>query len=395
MLKIKSEAAGGLGRIRCGAMGSPSEHHATAHVDDTSPPEQVVDGVSSRPLPLLMAAGLVAGAALGFTIRYIDSPWTKRQIVYLGFPGELFLRMMSGVTLPLISTSVVAALGSCRPPVLGRVGLCALTLSLACKFLAAAGALGLVAFLSPGNTVRLDVVETPRPSSSFSNVAIDRLLDLIRNLFPSNIVAAHIYTALTGDLSMYVMAFLAAVALHGLLVLPTLYLFLTHRQLGPFFRNMVYPLSVALGTSSSSATAPTLIMSMEQGLRMDPPLARFLAPVGATMNMDGTAIYFIVTVLFFAQKNNIAFTFGEHLVVGLMCCLATLNTSPSPQAGRVVLVYLMTSLGIPLDGIGILLYTDWIMNRLSTAVNVLGDAVVASGTQELCRATLPTGHDQE
>ncbi|XP_075731025.1 neutral amino acid transporter B(0)-like isoform X5 [Rhipicephalus microplus] len=296
MLKIKSEAAGGLGRIRCGAMGSPSEHHATAHVDDTSPPEQVVDGVSSRPLPLLMAAGLVAGAALGFTIRYIDSPWTKRQIVYLGFPGELFLRMMSGVTLPLISTSVVAALGSCRPPVLGRVGLCALTLSLACKFLAAAGALGLVAFLSPGNTVRLDVVETPRPSSSFSNVAIDRLLDLIRNLFPSNIVAAHIYTALTGDLSMYVMAFLAAVALHGLLVLPTLYLFLTHRQLGPFFRNMVYPLSVALGTSSR-----------------------------------------------------------------LMCCLATLNTSPSPQAGRVVLVYLMTSLGIPLDGIGILLYTDWIM----------------------------------
>ncbi|KAH8035120.1 hypothetical protein HPB51_004361 [Rhipicephalus microplus] len=188
---------------------------------------------------------------------------------------------------------------------------------------------------------------------------------------------------------MYVMAFLAAVALHGLLVLPTLYLFLTHRQLGPFFRNMVYPLSVALGTSSRdggvvtnlrlpsaligdgmgkcddmgkseitsktprqelprpsmllprasicewlkhveqkgeleeimrkpflSATAPTLIMSMEQGLRMDPPLARFLVPVGATMNMDGTAIYFIVTVLFFAQKNNIAFTFGEHLVVG-------------------------------------------------------------------------------
>ncbi|KAL1437736.1 hypothetical protein MTO96_048602 [Rhipicephalus appendiculatus] len=167
--------------------------------------------------------------------------------------------------------------------------------------------------------------------------------------------------ALTGDLSMYVMAFLAAVSLHGLLVLPTLYLLLTRHQLGPFFRNMVYPLSVALGTSSSSATAPTLIVAMEQGLRMDPRLARFLAPVGATMNMDGTAIYFIVTVLFFAQKNNIAFTFEQHLVVGLMCCLATLSTSPSPQAGRVVLVYLMTSLGIPLDGVGILLYTDWII----------------------------------
>ncbi|KAL1437737.1 hypothetical protein MTO96_048602 [Rhipicephalus appendiculatus] len=195
-LKPKSnEGAGGSGRIRCGAMGSPLEHHATTHLEDASPPEQVVDGVSSRPLPLLMAAGLVTGAALGFAICYTDNPWTKRQIVYVGFPGELFLRMMSGVTLPLISTSVVAALGSSRPPALGRVGLCALALSLACKCLAAAGALGLAAFLSPGNTVRLDAVETPWPNTSLSNVAIDRLLDFIRNLFPSNIIAAHIYTA--------------------------------------------------------------------------------------------------------------------------------------------------------------------------------------------------------
>ncbi|XP_049514373.1 excitatory amino acid transporter 4-like [Dermacentor silvarum] len=201
---------------------------------------------------------------------------------------------------------------------------------------------------------------------------------------------------LTGDLSMYVMAFVAAIALHGLLVLPTLYLLLTRHQLGPFFRNMVYPMAVALGTSSSSATAPTLIVALEQGLRMDPRLARFLAPVGATMNMDGSAIYFIVTVLFFAQKNAIALTVAQHLVVGLVCSLATLSTSPTPQASRVVLVYLMISLGIPLDGVGMLLHTDWVINRLSTAVNVLGDAVVVSGTQALCRSTLEApGRDED
>ncbi|KAH6941800.1 hypothetical protein HPB50_023606 [Hyalomma asiaticum] len=389
--------------------------------------------------------------------------------------GELFLRMMSGVTLPLISTSVVAALGSSRPPVLGRVGLCALSLSLLCKCLAAAGALGLAAFLSPGNTVRLDVVEAARLNTSLSSVAVGRLLDfvdttdemaltgrsgspgpdpvfaslenanlmgvlcfsvmlglvlsafrdeqnVVLNVFVSLsntlmtathmllwfapiglcsasmslVLAAGDWQALTGDLSMYAMAFVAAVALHGLLVLPTMYLLLTRHQLGPFFRNMVYPMSVALGTSSSSATVPTLIVALERGLRMDPRLARFLAPVGATVNMDGTAIYFIVTVLFFAQKNAIVLTLGQHLVVGLMCSLATLSTSPSPQAGRVVLVHLMTSLGIPPDGVGVLLYTDWIMNRLSTAVNVLGDAVVASGTQQLCRASLqgPPGRDE-
>ncbi|XP_054931483.1 neutral amino acid transporter B(0)-like isoform X1 [Dermacentor andersoni] len=247
-------------------------------------------------------------------------------------PGELFRRMMSGVSLPLVSAGAVAALGSSRPPALGRVGLCALGLSLLCKCLAAAGALGLAAFLSPGNTVRLDV-EAPkyRPSVSLSNVAIDRLLDFVRPpgggnrpLWP----LLHIdvtpgltnsgKSTLTGDLSMYVMAFVAAIALHGLLVLPTLYLLLTRHQLGPFFRNMVYPMSVALGTSSSSATVPTLITAMEQGLRVDPRLARFLAPVGATMNMDGTAIYFIVTVLFVAQKNAIALTVAQHLVVGAL-----------------------------------------------------------------------------
>ncbi|XP_054931484.1 uncharacterized protein [Dermacentor andersoni] len=225
-------------------------------------------------------------------------------------PGELFRRMMSGVSLPLVSAGAVAALGSSRPPALGRVGLCALGLSLLCKCLAAAGALGLAAFLSPGNTVRLDV-EAPkyRPSVSLSNVAIDRLLDFVRPpgggnrpLWP----LLHIdvtpgltnsgKSTLTGDLSMYVMAFVAAIALHGLLVLPTLYLLLTRHQLGPFFRNMVYPMSVALGTSSR-----------------------------------------------------------------LVCGLATLSTSPTPEAGRVVLVHLMISLGIPLDGVGILLHTDWVM----------------------------------
>ncbi|KAH7966005.1 hypothetical protein HPB49_012797 [Dermacentor silvarum] len=76
--------------------------------------------------------------------------------------------------------------------------------------------------------------------------------------------------------------------------------------------------------------------------------------------------------------------------------LATLSTSPTPQASRVVLVYLMISLGIPLDGVGMLLHTDWVINRLSTAVNVLGDAVVVSGTQALCRSTLEApGRDED
>ncbi|XP_077499495.1 excitatory amino acid transporter-like [Amblyomma americanum] len=454
-------------------------------------PQQVVEGVSSRLLPLLMAAGLVGGAALGFAIRATDNPWTSRQIMYVGFPGELFSRMMSGVSLPLISSSVVAALGSSRLPVIGRIGLCSLFLSLLCKCLAAGGAVALTVFLSPGSTVRLEV-EAPkvRPSVRTSLAATDRLLDLVRNLFPSNIIEAHMYTraadaaedvatlpgagsghggptlnvsptanhvgilsfsillglvlaafrddqnvvlnvfvslsntvmtathmllwfapvglcstsmalvlgarhlhAVAADLSMYVMAYVAAIALHSLVLLPALYLMLTRRHLGPFYRNMIYPVSVALGTASSSATVPTVIVALEEGLQMDPRLARFLAPLGATLNMDGSTIYLTVTLLFLAQKNAIAFTAGQYLTIGLLCGLSSLSTGSSREANIWVLVYLMHALDIPVDDIEIIFYADWIMDRLSTAVNVLGDAVVASGTQVMCRSAL--AHSKE
>ncbi|XP_077550231.1 excitatory amino acid transporter-like [Haemaphysalis longicornis] len=452
--------------------------------------QQAVDGVSDRLLPLLMAAGLVGGFVLGFAIRATDHPWTDRQVMYVGFPGELFVRMMSGVTLPLISSSVVAALGSSRLPVIGRVCACSLALSLFCKLLATAEALSLAIVLSPGNTVRLDIqTEQFKQFPRLSTVATDRLLDLVRNLFPSNIIEAHldvklflvrpaeesrtpppsaasnagedfhltktfgsnhlgvlsfsillglvlaafrddqnvvlnvfvslsntVMTAthmllwfapvglcstsmalvlgardlqtLAGDLSMYVMALVAAMVLHGAVVLPALYLVLTRRHLWPFFRNMVYPISVAFGTASSSATVPTSIVALEEGLHLDPRLARFLAPVGAIANMDGSAIYLVITVLFFAQRSSMGFTVGQYLLIGLMCIVESLNTSPTPESNLAGLVYLMQVLEIPMQDIGVLLFTDWLMNRLASTVNMLGDAVVASATQVLCATSL-------
>ncbi|KAL1444193.1 hypothetical protein MTO96_045626, partial [Rhipicephalus appendiculatus] len=162
---------------------------AEAHQQDTT------EGTQSRVLPLLMMAGLTAGVVLGFAVRLFDKPWSNRQIMYIGFPGELFQRMMSGVSLPLISSSVVAALGSSKLLVLRRVGLCALFLSLLCKCLAVAGALSLSAFLSPGSAVHVDMtVPNATTDIRLSALATDRLVDLIRNLYPSNIMRAHMET---------------------------------------------------------------------------------------------------------------------------------------------------------------------------------------------------------
>ncbi|XP_065280713.1 excitatory amino acid transporter-like [Dermacentor albipictus] len=452
-------------------------------VDEREPQQQTQEGMSSRALPLLMVAGISVGALLGCIIRVTYRPWSKRQIMYVSFPGELFDRMMTGVSIPLMSSSVVAALASSRLSVSGRVGVCALFLSLLCKCLAVAGAIGIAAFLTPGQAVHLETdLPYVTPDMRLSAVAIDRLLDLIRNLFPSNIISAHmkaIFTfdgstmrasddkkleaniqtldtnvtnqlgllsfsvllglmlsafrqeqnvvlnvfvslsnalvtathmlmwlapvglcsitmglvlrakdlqVLVGDLFMYLLTFLAAIALHGLVVLPALYLVLTRKRLGPLFRNMVQPISMAYGLSSSSATVPTLIVALEEGLQMDPRLARCLVPVGSTVNMDGTAIYFTVTLIFFAQKEGMTLSPLQYAFIGLTSGLASLTIGYSNLNG--VMTYLLQTFDVPFQNTRILVYSDWFMRRMSFALNVVTDTVVASGTQSLCRAAL-------
>ncbi|XP_075742818.1 putative sodium-dependent excitatory amino acid transporter glt-3 [Rhipicephalus microplus] len=433
-----------------------------------------------------MMAGLITGVVLGFAVRLSDKPWSYRQIMYIGFPGELFQRMMSGISMPLITSSVVAALGSCKPLVLRRVGLCALLLSLICKCLAVAAALSLSAFLSPGSMVHADAMVSNATSDiRLSALATDRLVDLIRNLYPSNIMRAHMETTflldesyrsanvekqsadhrigsytlritnqlgllsfsvilglvlsasrqeqsvvlnvfvslsntlvtathmlmwfapvglcsitmalvlrtrdlqiLTGDLSLYIITFLAATILHGLVVLPGLYLAITKGKLGSFFRNMIQPISMALGLASSSQTVPSLIVALEEGLQMDPRMARFLGPVGSTVNMDGTTIYLTITLIFFAQKDAMSLGVLQYITIGLTCGLASLTTAPSGVAIDAAVHYISMSFNIQSQDIGLLSYTNWMMSRISTALNVIGDVVVASGTQELCKKTL-------
>ncbi|KAL3184427.1 hypothetical protein MRX96_031719 [Rhipicephalus microplus] len=277
------------------------------HGAEEGPQQDTTEGTQSRVLPLLMMAGLIVGVVLGFTVRLADKPWSYRQIMYIGFPGELFQRMMSGISMPLITSSVVAALGSSKPLVLRRVGLCALLLSLVCKCLAVAGALGLSAFLSPGSIVHGDAMVSNATSDiRLSALATDRLVDLIRNLYPSNIMRAHMETTFLLDES-YRSANVEK---------QRLYLAITRGKLGSFFRNMIQPISMALGLASSSQTVPALIVALEEGLQMDPRMARFLGPVGSTVNMDGTTIYLTITLIFFAQKDAMSLGVLQYITIG-------------------------------------------------------------------------------
>ena len=117
----------------------------------------------------------------------------------------------------------------------------------------------------------------------------------------------------------------------------------------------------ALGTASSAATLPVTFRCLEENLDIDKRVTRFVLPVGATVNMDGTALYEAVAAIFIAQMNNIQFNFGEVIIVSLTATAASIGAASVPSAGLVTLLLVLTSVGLPLEDVSMILAVDWFL----------------------------------
>lgn len=144
-----------------------------------------------------------------------------------------------------------------------------------------------------------------------------------------------------------------------------------------FLLGMSRALLTAFGTASSSATLPlTMECAREEGI--DPRAIRFAIPLGATMNMNGTALYEAAAALFIAQAYGIDLSMGAQVIVFLTATLAAIGAAGIPEAGLVTMVIVLKAVGLPLEGIGLLLSVDWFLDRFRTTVNVWGDMVGAA-----------------
>ncbi len=133
-------------------------------------------------------------------------------------------------------------------------------------------------------------------------------------------------------------------------------------------------LMTAFGTASSSATLPlTMECAIEAGV--DKRSVKFVAPLGATVNMDGTALYEAVAVMFIAQAYNIPLSITAQIVVFITATLAAIGAAGIPQAGLVTMLIVLDAVGLPAEGIGLILAVDWFLDRFRTTVNVWGDSV--------------------
>jgi len=170
----------------------------------------------------------------------------------------------------------------------------------------------------------------------------------------------------------YVLTVLGALLVHGL-VLFVILRFIGGRGFG-YLASMLRAIVTAFGTASSAATLPlTMECAIEAGVRRRS--VQFVAPLGATVNMDGTALYEAVAVLFIAQVYGIDLTAMQQVVVFVTATLAAIGAAGIPQAGLVTMLIVLSAVGLPAEGIGLLLAVDWLLDRFRTAINVWGDSV--------------------
>ncbi len=170
----------------------------------------------------------------------------------------------------------------------------------------------------------------------------------------------------------YCIAVLLGLFIHFLLLITILHLF---SQKGiAYLKSMMRALLTAFGTASSSATLPiTMECAIEGGV--DKRAVKFVLPLGATINMDGTALYEAVAVMFIAQAYGYSMGLMEQTIIFITATLAAVGAAGIPQAGLVTMVIVLTAVNLPLEGIGMLLAVDWFLDRFRTTVNVWGDSV--------------------
>jgi Na+/H+-dicarboxylate symporter len=211
-----------------------------------------------------------------------------------------------------------------------------------------------------------------------------RLIGLVIRLAPLAIfcfmfnLAAQFGWELIGRLAIYVAVVLLALAIQMFVVFPSLLALLARKNPLAFFRQTQEASVMAFATASSNATLPTALRVADEQLRLPPRVARFVLTIGATANQNGTAMFEGVTVLFLAQFFGVELSLAQQLFVMAVCILAGIGTAGVPAGSLPVIALILGGVGVPPEGIGLILGVDRFLDMCRTTLNVIGDLVAAT-----------------
>jgi len=376
-----------------------------------------------------MLIGAIAGAVLGPRIEAVR------------FVGDLFIRLLRMIVIPLILASMVTgviSLGGSGHR-LGRLGLQTFGYYAVTTLLAVIVGLALVNIIRPG--AGIDVLQTSAPMAAdheppswlsiitdivppnpIEAMAADRVLSVIfvalllgvgicavgesarplaaffealnavmlritgwiMCLAPIGVgvLMAHTIGTLgleaVRGLAAYMATVLIGLAIHALITLPAILWLLGRTSPLRFFRHVVSPVVTAFSTSSSAATLPVTITCLEKNAGLPSRVVGFVVPIGATVNMDGTALYEAVAAMFIAQAYGVHMGISQQVVIMLTATLASVGAAAIPSAGLFTMMIVLQAVGLPVEAVGLILGVDRILDMFRTAVNVWGDACGAA-----------------
>lgn len=179
-------------------------------------------------------------------------------------------------------------------------------------------------------------------------------------------------------LGLYALVVIGGLLFVALVLYPIFLKFFAGIKLKDFYKTMFPVQLVAFSTSSSAATLPVTMEQVEKGLGISHEISSFVLPIGVTVNMDGTSLYQAVAAVFIAQVFGIDLTLMQQLTIILTATLASIGSAAVPGAGMVMLIIVLNSVGLPLEGLALILAVDRPLDMLRTVVNVTGDAMMAT-----------------
>ncbi|XP_059956812.1 excitatory amino acid transporter 3 [Mesoplodon densirostris] len=450
-------------------------------------------------LLLSTVAAVVLGIAIGLLVRE-HSKLSNLEKFYFSFPGEILMRMLKLIILPLIVSSMITGVAALDSNISGKIGLRAVFYYFCTTVIAVILGIVLVVSIKPGISQKVNEID--RTGSSPEVSSVDAMLDLIRNMFPENLVQAcfqlykttreevkhpdepgtntteasvtaimttisknktkeykiigmysdginvlglivfclvfgivigkmgergqilvDFFSALSDatmkivqiimcympvgilfliagkimevedwqifrKLGLYMATVLSGLAIHSIVILPLMYFVIVRKNPFRFALGMAQALLTALMISSSSATLPVTFRCAEEKNRVDKRITRFVLPIGATINMDGTALYEAVAAVFIAQLNDLDLSIGQIVTISVTATAASIGAAGVPQAGLVTMVIVLSAVGLPTEDVTLIIAVDWFLDRFRTMVNVLGDAFGTGIVEKLSKKEL-------
>jgi len=422
-------------------------------------------------LLILTFSGVVIGVLGGLALRnlFLD-PATIHLIAY---PGELFMRLLKLMILPLVIASLVTGSASLNAKMSGWIAIKTIAYFLVTSLISACIGLFLVLAIHPGNGNIKDMLGNGDTEAKKTGI-VDTFLDLGRNLVPDNLFKAAFQSAFTEydpvndsnsvqyrnstnmlgiiffclafgvvlgsvgkkaagvieffavidevimrmvttimwispigissviaakilevddlgtvmtQLTMFILTACGGIFLYQFTILQVIYLFFVRKNPFTFWATLFQAWMTAFATASTATALPVALQCLEKA-GVDKRISKFVMPIGATVNMDGTALFVTVASVFIAQLNDIPLNAADYVTIVLTSTAASVASASVPSAALVLMIIVLTAINAPVQDVSLLWAVDWFIDRCRTTNNMLGDAYGAAVVEALSRKEL-------